>query len=111
MTSSFSVVTPSFNQGQFIRATIESVLSQGIPDLQYLVVDGGSRDGTMAILKEYSDRLSFISERDEGTGDAVNKGLARCRAEIIGWLNSDDIYYPQTLRRVVELFELPPHYN
>jgi glycosyltransferase involved in cell wall biosynthesis len=108
MSSSFSVVTPSYNQGQFIRATIESVLSQGIPDLQYLVMDGGSRDDTVAILKEYGDRLSFFSERDEGTGDAVNKGLARCKAEIIGWLNSDDIYYPRTLRRVAELFALHP---
>jgi glycosyltransferase involved in cell wall biosynthesis len=108
MNSSFSVVTPSYNQGQFIRATIESVLSQGIPDLQYLVMDGGSKDGTVAILEEYGGRLSFVSERDQGTGDAVNKGLALCQAEIIGWLNSDDIYYPQTLPRVLELFELHP---
>jgi GT2 family glycosyltransferase len=108
MNSSFSVVTPSYNQGQFIRATIESVLSQRIPSLQYLVMDGGSKDGTVEILKEYGDRLSFVSEHDEGTGDAVNKGLALCQAEIIGWLNSDDVYYPQTLSRVVELFELHP---
>jgi GT2 family glycosyltransferase len=71
-------------------------------------MDGGSRDDTVAILKEYGDRLSFISEQDEGTGDAVNKGLALCKAEVIGWLNPDDIYYPQTLRRVAELFELHP---
>jgi glycosyltransferase involved in cell wall biosynthesis len=108
MNSSFSVVTPSYNQGQFIRATIESVLSQGVPDLQYLVVDGGSKDGTVAILEEYRGRLSFVSKPDQGTGDAVNKGLALCQAEIIGWLNSDDIYYPQTLPRVLELFELHP---
>jgi GT2 family glycosyltransferase len=108
MNSAFSVVTPSYNQGQFIRATIESVLSQGIHDLQYLVIDGGSRDGTLAILEEYSDRLSFVSETDEGTGDAVNKGLALSKAEIIGWLNSDDIYYPRTLPRVLELFHLHP---
>jgi GT2 family glycosyltransferase len=108
MNSSFSVVTPSYNQGQFIRATIESVLSQRIADLQYLVIDGGSTDGTVAILKEFGDRLSFISEQDEGTGDAVNKGLALCTAEIIGWLNSDDIYYPETLLRVADLFRLHP---
>src|ERR1700759_2877377 len=108
MKSSFSVVTPSYNQGQFIRATIESVLSQGISDLQYLVMDGGSKDNTVTILEEYRGRLSFVSEPDQGTGDAVNKGLPLCQAEIIGWLNSDDIYYPQTLQRVLELFKLYP---
>jgi glycosyltransferase involved in cell wall biosynthesis len=108
MSNSFSVVTPSYNQGQFIRATIESVLSQPIPDLQYLVMDGGSADETVAILKKYGDRLSFLSEQDEGTADAVNKGLALCQGEIIGWLNSDDIYYPETLRRVGELFAMHP---
>jgi glycosyltransferase involved in cell wall biosynthesis len=108
MNNSFSVVTPSYNQGQFIRATIESVMSQQIPDLQYLVMDGGSGDETVAILKEYDDRLSFVSERDEGTADAINKGLALCQGEIIGWLNSDDIYYPQALRRAGELFGMHP---
>lgn len=108
MSISFSVVTPSYNQGQFIRATIESVLSQQIPGLQYLVIDGGSSDETVPILAEYSDCLSFVSERDEGTADAVNKGLALCQGEIVGWLNSDDIYYPQALRRVEELFAMHP---
>jgi glycosyltransferase involved in cell wall biosynthesis len=108
MSISISVVTPSYNQGQFIRATIESVLSQQFPGLQYLVIDGGSDDKTVAILEEYHDRLFFVSERDEGTADAVNKGLALCQGEIIGWLNSDDIYYPQALRRVGELFEMHP---
>ena len=108
MNRSFSVVTPSFNQGQFIRATIESVLEQNVENLQYIVMDGGSSDQTVAILEEYTQRLSFFSERDEGTADALNKGFALCRNEFIGWLNSDDIYYPQTLPRVLELFDAHP---
>jgi glycosyltransferase involved in cell wall biosynthesis len=105
MSPSFTVVTPSYNQGQFIRETIESVFAQQIPDLQYLVMDGGSADGTVSILNEYSGRLQFVSERDEGTADALNKGLALSKGEVIGWLNSDDIYYPNTLERVWDLFE------
>jgi glycosyltransferase involved in cell wall biosynthesis len=108
MTASFSVITPSFNQGQFVRATIESVLKQEIVDLQYLVIDGGSEDGTIQIVRDYSDRLTFVSEPDQGTADAINKGLERCDGDLIGWLNSDDIYYPGTLSRVRELFSLHP---
>jgi glycosyltransferase involved in cell wall biosynthesis len=105
MNASFTVVTPSYNQGRFLRATIESVLAQKIPDLQYLVMDGGSSDESISLLNEYSAHLQFVSERDEGTADAVNKGLALSKGEIIGWLNSDDIYYPNALNRVYELFE------
>jgi glycosyltransferase involved in cell wall biosynthesis len=108
MSASLSVVTPSFNQGQFIRTTIESVLRQGLSDLQYLVMDGGSTDQTIAILQDFGDRLTFFSEPDEGIADAINKGLSLCQGEIIGWLNSDDIYYPGTLRRVLELFDRHP---
>jgi glycosyltransferase involved in cell wall biosynthesis len=108
MTASFSVITPSFNQGQFVRTTIESVLNQEILDLQYLVIDGGSEDGTLQILRDYGDRLAFVSEPDQGTAEAINKGLARCDGDLIGWLNSDDIYYPGTLSRVRELFSLHP---
>jgi GT2 family glycosyltransferase len=108
MSLSFSVVTPSFNQGEFIRATIESVLGQQYPGLQYVVIDGGSRDETVSILREFGDRLKFVSEPDDGTGDAINKGLALCSGEIIGWLNSDDIYYPGALERVSLLFDRHP---
>jgi len=108
MNRSFSVVTPSFNQGQFIRATIDSVLEQNIENLQYIVMDGGSSDQTVAILQEYSQHLTFFSQRDEGTADALNRGFALCRYDFIGWLNSDDIYYPQTLPRVLELFHQHP---
>lgn len=99
-----SIVTPSYNQGRFIRETIESVLSQDYPNIEYWVIDGGSSDETCAILQEYAHdpRLHWLSEPDQGQGDAVNKGWARCRGEILGWLNSDDTYLPGAVRAQVQ---------
>jgi glycosyltransferase involved in cell wall biosynthesis len=105
---SITVITPSFNQGRFIRRTIESVLSQGIVDLEYIVVDGGSEDQTIEILRSYGDRIKWKSEHDAGTGDAVNKGLTAANGRIIGWLNSDDIYYDRTLRIALNYFDENP---
>ena len=99
-----SIVTPSFNQARFIRATIDSVLSQDYPNLEYFVMDGGSTDGTVEILKSYGNRLNWVSEKDHGQGDAINKGLRRSKGEVIGYLNSDDIYLPGALKRVGEYY-------
>lgn len=97
-----SIVTPSFNQAKYIRATIDSVLSQGYPRLEYFVIDGGSTDGTVDILKSYGDKITWVSEQDRGQTDAINKGLRRSHGEILAYLNSDDVYMPGALQRVGE---------
>lgn len=106
-----SVVTPSYNQGQFIERTINSVLSQGITDLQYIVMDGGSTDNTRSILEQYANRnqLQFTSEADRGQTHAINKALALADGDIIGWLNSDDIYYPNALQLAHDFFMANPN--
>ena len=91
-----SVVTPSLEQGRFIERTIESVLSQGV-EVEYFVADGGSRDQTVDILRRYAERLRWASEPDGGQAAGVNKGVERTSAGIVGWLNSDDVYYPGAL--------------
>jgi glycosyltransferase involved in cell wall biosynthesis len=91
-----SVVTPSYNQGRYLRDTIESVLGQGYPNLEYIVIDGGSADASLGVLKAYAGdpRLRWLSEPDRGQSDAINKGFARSRGDILAWLNSDDTYLP-----------------
>jgi glycosyltransferase involved in cell wall biosynthesis len=97
-----TVITPSYNQAAYIRRTIESVLSQNVPGLEYLIFDAGSTDGTREILAEYQSRAAIVIEPDKGQADAVNKGLRAARGEVIGWLNSDDVYYDGACLRVLE---------
>lgn len=100
-----SIITPSFNQDKYIQNTVESVLNQkGDFELQLIVIDGGSTDNTLNILKEYKHQITLISEKDEGQSDALNKGLKMAEGEIIGWLNSDDIYFPDALQSVCTRF-------
>lgn len=96
-----TVVTPSYNQGRFIRATIESVLGQDYPNLQYIIMDGGSTDETAAVVKDYGSRVTFISERDRGQSHAINKGFQMARGSILSWLNSDDLYLPGAVSKAV----------
>jgi glycosyltransferase involved in cell wall biosynthesis len=105
---SISLVTPSLNQGKFIRATVESVLSQGYPNLDYRVQDGGSTDETLDVLREYEGRVPFVSEKDAGQADAINRGLSRATGEVLGYLNSDDVLRPGTLAAVGEAFASDP---
>lgn len=96
-----TVVTPSLNQGHFLRRTIESVLAQDYPNIEYIIMDGGSRDTSAAIASEYSSRLQFISEPDTGQTNAINKGFRMASGEILAWLNSDDLYLPGAVSKAV----------
>ncbi len=107
-----SVVTPSFNQGQYIEATIESVLDQGYPNLEYIIMDGGSTDGTIEVIEKYAEHLAYwVSEPDEGQTDALIKGFDRATGDIMCWLCSDDLYESKTLREVAEIFAEHPEWQ
>lgn len=103
-----SIITPSLNQGKFIRAAIESVLNQDYEQIEYIVIDGGSTDDTLSILEEYKGRLTYISEPDEGQSNAINKGFRMAHGSIVAWLNSDDVYEPGCVSHAVELMEAQP---
>jgi glycosyltransferase involved in cell wall biosynthesis len=104
-----SIVTPSFNQGDFIERTLRSVLAQeGEFELEYLVFDAGSTDGTRAILERYADRLRYVVEPDTGQSNAINKGLRAATGDVVAWLNSDDLLLPGALDRVARAFRERP---
>lgn len=104
-----SIVTPSFNQARFLEDTIQSVLGQSYPRLEYIIVDGGSSDGSLEIIQRYAHRLAWwVSEADQGQTDAINKGFARASGEILAWLNSDDVYLPGAVAEAVEVLQSHP---
>lgn len=109
MSISIALVTPSYNQGSFLEATLQSVLGQNYPALQYVVMDGGSKDNSPEILGRWSERLHFSqSAKDGGQYDAINAGFAHTTGEIMGWINADDLHTPWTLSVVGEIFETFP---
>ena len=109
MPPKISIVTPSFNQGRFLEETILSVLNQNYPNLEYIVIDGGSTDETVEVIRRYQNRLAYwISEKDRGQVHAINKGLERASGDIFAFINSDDVYLPGTFAAVTEYFEEYP---
>ncbi len=104
-----SIITPSFNQSRYLEQTIRSVLEQDYPALEYFVIDGGSTDSSVEIIKRYESKLAgWVSEKDRGQAEAVNKGIKASSGEIVAWLNSDDTYQPGAIQKAIETFQQHP---
>lgn len=104
-----SIITPSYNQGEFLEETIQSVLTQDYPRVEYWIIDGGSNDGSLEIIQNYADRITgWLFEPDNGQADAINKGFGKVRGDIVTWINSDDVYRPQAIKRAVRVLESHP---
>jgi glycosyltransferase involved in cell wall biosynthesis len=104
-----SIITPSFNQARYLEATIQSVFSQDYPRIEYMIVDGGSTDDSVNVIKKYADRLAWwVSEKDRGQTDAINKGFARATGDILAWINSDDTYEPGAVTAAVSYLQAHP---
>jgi glycosyltransferase involved in cell wall biosynthesis len=104
-----TIITPSFNQADFLEDTILSVLAQDYPRIEYFIIDGGSSDGSVNIIRKYQDRIAgWTSEPDKGQTEAINKGFAMANGDVLAWINSDDIYYPHAVSQAVEYLDSHP---